>query len=109
MVRVGDLKEIVELEILLRRNHLGHLTGDLEQIKSLAIRALQTSECHKNCRCKHKCGCAVTGECQSCNPPKRILRIKEYICDGTDLKKFTIREQCLKVIRVSPRQVLYTK
>jgi len=115
MRELRDLKEIIELEILLRGETLRWLRPyDLDPIKALAIQILQASECHKDCVCKHECGCRETNECFNlkCNPPKRFLRVKtcpdSNYCTAT--KSIRVDEgSCIHNIEVSPRRVLSTK
>jgi len=107
MAALSELKEIVELEILVTPS-LWDAPCDIEQVKPLAIDLLQASECHKDCTCDYGCGCAETSECSTCNPPKRFLRLK------TCPRSF--REQgfiglsidagiCYEEMEVFPRQV----
>ena len=114
MQNLRGLKEIVELEIFVRRQNEHHKSRpyyNVEPIKLSAIRILQASECHKDCRCEQTCGCAVTNDCQECNPPKRSLRIKNITCSrGLDGVSRTIVDDEPRVeIQVSSLRVLSTK
>jgi len=79
MTILHGLKEIVEFEILDLPVYKSP-SYDLDRVKSVAIKILQASKCHKGCVCNYSCGCAKTSECSRCNPPKRFLRVKT--CPG---------------------------
>ena len=99
------LKGIVEFEILIHTRRMVY-SDYLESIKSRAIKILQASECHKDCRCKYKCGCAETNNCRECSPPKRFLRIKESSGDTARGPQRIVVEKPCQEIEVSPQRVL---
>lgn len=110
------LKEIVEFEILFDPNREHRRDYHIGSIKPIAIEILRASECHKDCKCGYKCGCAQTGNCRECNPPKRFLRIKAYplshlsaSCKETGDREAGLQEirtddkgACLEEIQVGP-------
>lgn len=110
MAKLRGLKEIVELEIFIQED-IRYAPYNVEMIKPLAIGILQASECHKDCKCDRKCGCAMTSDCKECNPPKRFLRIKASIGEtwAGPQRIIVDGEPRPQEIQVSPRRVLPTK
>lgn len=109
MVHLSDLKEITELEIFvdLDQNRWGRQgLYDVNQVKPWARNILQASECHQHCVCKHECGCAETGKCDKCNPPKRIFRIKTCPSGLRDRPNRVVVDEgsCLEEIEVLPQR-----
>ena len=70
MVNLCGFKEMVKLELFLPCIFLP--TGNPNAIDS-EIEILQASECHKDCKCKYKCGYTKMGNCWEFSPPKRFL------------------------------------
>ena len=105
------LKEVVEFEFLLNDGPGPAIRCHVDKIRQLSIEILQASECHEDCRCEYECGCAETGNCERCNPPKRVLRIITSRWANREIPCRTVTDAAARVeeIRVSPERVLSTK
>ena len=102
MKALRGLTEIVELEFLLNESPQPAMHCHVDKIRQLSIEILQASKCHKDCPCNHRCGCNETGNCEDCNPPKRILRLMTSCWPYWEVPNRT------EEIRVLPERVLST-
>jgi hypothetical protein len=111
MKALRGLERVVEIELLLYEDPELVMHFCVDKIRRMAIKTLQASKCHKDCQCEYECGCAETGDCSHCDPPKRVLRIITARWTNREIPCRTIADAVTRVeeIRVSPQQVLSTR
>lgn len=111
MKALRGFKEIVELEFLLGDSPGLAARCHVDKVRQLSIEILQASECHEDCQCEYECGCTETGNCEDCNPPKRVLRIIKSRWANFEVPSQAVADAATTVeeVLVSPLRILSTR